>query len=180
MMRAFVALDLPDALRSALAMEQFLLPLPHKVPVGNLHLTLCFLGEVPPRQLEVAHEALADIRLPGFDLALRGLGLFGGDRPHSLHAQVVPNGALDRLARAVDRAARSAGLAPQARRFVPHVTLGRFRPLDPVQAGPLERAVIDRAGFAAGPVPIRDFVLYESRALGAGRRYDELARYPLG
>ena len=50
MIRAFLGLDLPEEVRSALAVEQFLLPLPRKVDPGQMHLTLVFLGEVPDRK----------------------------------------------------------------------------------------------------------------------------------
>jgi len=45
MIRAFLALDLPGDIRSALAVQQFLLPLPRRIEPALFHLTLVFLGE---------------------------------------------------------------------------------------------------------------------------------------
>jgi 2'-5' RNA ligase len=179
MIRAFVAVDLDDAMWSALAVQQFLLPLPRREPVENLHLTLTFLGEVPERQLEEVHEALSDLRLPAISLALAGLDMFGGDRPRLVYARVVPDEALLRLQRKVEGTARQAGVQTEARRFVPHITLGRFRPPGAEGAMRLERAVVEQAGFRAGPVPVREIVLFESIRLRDAARYGVLARYPL-
>jgi 2'-5' RNA ligase len=179
MIRSFVALDLPDTLRSALAVQQFLLPLPQKVPVENLHLTLLFLGEQPDHLLEAAHDAFAGLRLPGFDLELSGLGLFGGERPTSVHAEPLASDPLLRLQRKIATAARRARVDLPARRFVPHVTLGRFRPPPPEDRMRLERAVAMQGGFRAGPVPVSEFVLFRSTLTRHGSRYDDLARYPL-
>jgi 2'-5' RNA ligase len=180
MIRSFVALDLPDSLRSALAVQQFLLPLPQKVPVENLHLTLVFLGELPDAVLEEVHHAFAALRLPGFELELSGLGLFGGDRPTSVHAAAVASDPLTRLQRKIATAARRAGADLPGSRFLPHVTLGRFRPPPLEDRLRLERAVAMQGGFRAGPVAVEDFALYRSTLARGGSRYDVLARYPLG
>ena len=179
MIRAFVAVELDDATRSALAVQQFLLPLPRRAPVENLHLTLTFLGEVAERQLEEVHEALCGLRLPAFSLSLSGLDMFGGDRPRLVYARVVPDEPLLRLQRKVEGAARQAGLQTEARRFVPHITLGRFRPPGAEGTMRLERAIVEQAGFRAGPAPVRDVVLFESTRLRDAARYEVLARYPL-
>jgi 2'-5' RNA ligase len=179
MIRAFLALALDDRLRSALAVQQFLLPLPRREPVENLHLTLAFLGELPDRVLEDVHDAMTAVRVPAFDLTLSGLGLFGGDRPRLVYAAAAPDEGLLRLQRKVEVTARRAGAVIEARRFVPHVTLGRFRPPDSEAAMRLERAVVEQGGFHAGPVPVRDFVLYESIRLRDAARYEVLAGYPL-
>lgn len=179
MRRVFLGLDLPDAVRSALAVQQFLLPLPHKVPVELLHLTLVFVAEADDAGLEAAHEGWSALRLAGFPLALAGLGLFGGDRPRVAWAGVAPSDALIRLQARAERIARTAGLAVEHHRFAPHVTLGRFRPPDFAATAALERAVAAGADFAAGPWQVRDVVLWQSHLSGKGARYQELARYPL-
>lgn len=177
MIRAFLGLELPDAVRSALTVQQFLLPLPRRVDPAQLHLTLVFLGDCPPDRLEAAHEGFAALKVAGFPLALQGLGLFGGDRPTVAWAGVVPSEPLMRLQARAEQAARAAGLTPEHRRFTPHVTLGRFPPLRGPAAAPLERAVAETP-FAAGPWHVTDMVLWQSHLGPKGSRYDELARYP--
>lgn len=179
MPRVFVALTLPPEIRSSLTVVQFLLPLSRRVEPETFHLTLAFLDTMPDDLLRDVHDALEGIRSPAFALTLRGAGLFGGDRPRAAWAGVAACPALDRLQAKVEHAARRAGARPEARRFVPHVTLGRFPPPGPEDAMRLERAVAGQAGFAAGPFDVVDFVLMESHLSPKGARYDALARYPL-
>ena len=77
MIRAFLGIDLPPALRGALQLQQFLLPMPRKVEPESLHLTLVFLGDCPEPALEAAHEGFQTLRAHRFLLSLQGLGLFG-------------------------------------------------------------------------------------------------------
>lgn len=177
MKRVFLAIDLPDSIRTALAVQQFMLPLPRRVEPENLHLTLVFLGETPLPVLEAVHEAWERLRLPALSLHIQGFGLFGGARPRLCYAGFAPNPALMALQAKVETAARRAGALPEARRFAPHVTLGRFPPPAPEAVFRLERAVA--AGFELLPFEVREMVLYESHLGGRSARYDPLARYPL-
>ena len=68
MIRAFLGLDLPPALRGALQVQQFLLPLPRKVEPETLHLTLVFLGDCPDPALDIAHEGFETLRVQSFPL----------------------------------------------------------------------------------------------------------------
>jgi 2'-5' RNA ligase len=178
-MRVFVALDLPGEVRQRLNLLAFLLPLPRRVPPENMHITLSFLGEVSGPLAEEVHHALDALHAPAFALTLAGVGLFGGAQARAAYAGVAPEPLLAHLARKVETAARRAGAPPEQRRFVPHVTLGRFRPGE-ADAARLERAVVEHQGFTAGPFAVRDFVFYRSHLTGDGAAYEELARYPLG
>lgn len=179
MIRAFVAIELDEGLRSALAVQQFLLPLPVREPAESFHLTLAFLGGVPERRLEDAHERFGAIRAGAFPLALRGLGLFGGDRPRLAYAGVEHSDPLQRLQAKVSNAARRAGIEVEARKFVPHVTLGRFRPPGLEVAMRLERAVVEAAGFRAYPMQVLGFAMFQSFLGARGSRYEKLAEYSL-
>ncbi len=179
MMRLFVALPLPAALRQRLNLVQFLLPMPRRVDPEAMHLTLSFIGEVPGTLAEDVHAALSAVGHPPLSLRLAGLGLFGGAAPRNAHALVAPDPALVRLQRKVDTAVRQAGAAPEPRRFVPHVTLGRFPPLAGEAALRLERAVAEGAGLGPEPFAVQAFALYRSTLGRAGAHYEALAEYPL-
>ena len=182
MIRAFLALPLPDAVIAPLSLAQsrLRLPVPPARPVAreNLHLTLVFLGEQRPDMLEALHEELALRQPAGFTLRLDGLGVFGGDRPHNLHARVAPEPALSALQARLDRAARMQGMRPERRRFTPHVTLARLRPGD---IGPAALAgAIERVGaLDARPFAVDRFALFRSHLRRDGAQYDMLAEYPL-
>lgn len=178
MIRAFVALPLPADVRQRLAALTPMLPLRRCLPPESLHLTLAFLGELPEPAVEEAHYALEVVTAPSFSLSLRGIGTFGGDRPRLVYAGVAPEPALDRLHARVLTALRRAGLDPAARRFVPHVTLARLKPGE-VDLPRLEHAILDHAGFAAGPWEADRFALYRAHLGRGGAQYEELAAYPL-
>jgi 2'-5' RNA ligase len=179
MIRTFVGIGLNGDLRSSLAVQLFLLPLPKREPVENLHLTLVFLGEIEDCAIEAAHEAFSILRLNRISISLSGLGMFGGERPRLVYAAVTPSEPLLHLQRKVETAARGTGIKVEARRFVPHVTLGRFRPPGREVAMRIERAVVEQGAFRAGPVEVREFTLFRSQRSSFGSRYDVLATYPL-
>ncbi|MGY6410374.1 MAG: RNA 2',3'-cyclic phosphodiesterase [Alkalilacustris sp.] len=184
MIRAFVALPLPELLCQRLMLVQALLHLPRPVravPPQNLHLTLAFAGEQPTPVLEDLHHALEGLRAPGFDLALRGVEAFGGRAPRSVHAGVEPCPGLERLQRKVLRAMEEVGLAPERRRFTPHVTLARldWRRVAEADRERFLQAIVAQDGFRAGPARIEAFALYRSHLGREGPHYDELARYGL-
>ncbi|MDR5651659.1 RNA 2',3'-cyclic phosphodiesterase [Ruixingdingia sedimenti] len=179
MIRAFIALPLPEATRRQLTLIQFLLPLPRRVEPEGFHLTLCFLGDLPEPVVQEVHHALEAVAAAPFVLRLRGLGMFGGTRPRLVYAAADPDPALAALQRKVETAARRAGAAPESHRFVPHVTLGRFAPPPPETAMRIERAVAEGGGFACDPVQADAFALFRSHPGPSGSHYEELARYPL-
>lgn len=179
MIRAFLALPLPETVLSELRVQQFLLPLPRKVDPDSFHLTLVFLDEQSEPTLEAAHERFAQTRVPPFQLSLKSLGLFGGAKPRAAWAGVAPSEPLSRLQAKLDHAARSTGIATESRRFHPHVTLGRFHPPGPEETFRLERAIAAGSTFATPEWTVDHVLLYESRVTKQGSVYSELARYDL-
>ncbi len=178
MIRAFLGIDLPPAVRGALEVQQFLLPLPRKVDPADLHLTLVFLGDCPEPLLEAVHEGCEALKEPSFSLSLQGFGLFGKDKPHCAWAGVSPSRELVHLQAKLETIARQAGCKIDARKFTPHVTLGRFQPPSPVDAMRLERAVATTP-FGAGPWEVAELTLWQSHLSPKGTHYRVLARYPL-
>ncbi|MFN4159549.1 MAG: RNA 2',3'-cyclic phosphodiesterase [Gemmobacter sp.] len=180
MIRAFLALDPPEDIRARLTVLQFLLPLPRRVDPADFHLTLTWLGEVPDPVLAALDDDLSGLRAAPFALNLASVGLFGGGAPRAVWAGLAPCEPLTRLQARTDRLARQAGARIEARRFLPHVTLGRFAPPAPDAALRLERAVVAEAGFRAGPWPVTTLTLFRSwPSVREGPRYERLADYPL-
>ena len=88
MIRLFVALALPAAIKAQLALLSGGIPGAKWVPPENYHLTLRFIGEVESWRAEEVDEALANIRARPFELSLRGVGLFEkAGRIGSLHTR---------------------------------------------------------------------------------------------
>ncbi|MBI1218989.1 MAG: RNA 2',3'-cyclic phosphodiesterase [Rhodobacteraceae bacterium] len=177
MIRVFVALPVPEPVRADLARLQSLLPLPRPLDPEGFHLTLAFLGDLPEPQLDEAHLALGALHPPVFSLAVQGAALFGGDRPRVVYAALVPDPTLITLKAKVETALRRVGLEPEARRFTPHVTLGRVRP-NRAEVTRLQDAVAATTGFAAAPWPVEGFGLWRSDPAPGGRGYTEMVHYP--
>lgn len=183
-MRLFLAADLPDELREALARARERL---ERDATGwrwlrpeAVHLTLRFLGDVDEgRDLGArggwrnAAAAAAPI-----ELTLGAAGCFPAHgAPRVLWIGVrerATGGALEGLAAALERMAREAGWAPESRPFRPHLTLARrargARPQRP-PGGPADEAP---AGL------VERLVLYRSHLDPGGARYTALDSYPLG
>jgi 2'-5' RNA ligase len=133
-MRLFVALNLPQDVRTALwaataTLREAGLPV-RWVGAPQLHLTMHFLGEVSDRQAEHALQAVVSAAAPGGPVALHvhGVGAFpslGNPRVVWIGIQATPE-----LAELHDRLAgclMEAGFECDTRPFHPHVTLGRIK-----------------------------------------------------
>ncbi|MFV0491289.1 MAG: RNA 2',3'-cyclic phosphodiesterase [Pseudorhodobacter sp.] len=177
--RVFFGIELPPWLRNRLAIEQHRLRLPHHVDPEDLHLTLVFLGETPPDLLEASHEAADALAMPGFTLAPQGMGLFGKSRPRNLWAGLAPCPPLLALQSKLETALHRVGAAPEKRRFLPHITLGRFPPTHPPESTRLETLVAGAGDFSTDPFPVQEFVLFRSQPQGTAPHYTPLARYGL-
>lgn len=180
-MRSFVAIPLPDTVSTALAAVQAAVPIGRIVPPENLHLTLFFLGEQSAAMVEEAHFALETLRHTAFDLTLRGLDIFGGAAPQSLHINAEPAPSLSELQKRVRSRLHGLGLPGDGHRFIPHVTLARFgKSLTPDEAGKLGRFLAARADLRLPAFRVTSFGLFESIRTSDGPYYDMLAEYPLG
>jgi len=181
-MRLFFALPLPDAIQRELASLRTDLGKARWAPAAQLHVTLRFLGEVDDETADrVVAEVTADRQAapwPTLRLAVRGLELFGGlRRPRVLFAGLVPKEPVGIVAASIERSVVRAGLAPEARPFVAHVTLARFARAD---TGRLSAFLRDRASFATEAFDVPEAILYRSTLTPSGAVHTPLHRFPTG
>src|ERR1700730_7675425 len=97
MLRLFVGIELPPALRLRLSLLCTGLPGARWVDPGNLHLTLRFSGEVDEGMASDIDAALVRIRAPPFAVTLAGAGSFGGERPRLLWVGIEDSAPLFQL-----------------------------------------------------------------------------------
>ena len=176
MMRLFVALALPDAVTDGLVLLQGGIPGARWNTREQLHLTLRFIGEVDGRDAQGIDDALASIRAPRFTLELKGVGEFGGRNPRALWAGVRDGERLEHLQRKVESAVQRVGIAPEERKFSPHVTLARLR------GAPRDRVITflsAHALYASGPFDVNAFILYSSTLTPNGSLYRPERSYRL-
>jgi RNA 2',3'-cyclic 3'-phosphodiesterase len=175
MPRLFTGIELPEEIVGRLSMLRAGLSGAVWIDPENYHITMRFAGDMTDAQANDFADALAEIRFDSFDLEMSGLGSFGGNKPRALWAGIKPSLELDTLQKAHERAARLAGLPPETRNFVPHVTLARLRNVSPYAAA---EYLAMHGGFFAAPFTIERFVLFSSRPNQGGGPYLVEEGYP--
>jgi len=176
MLRLFVGIEFPPELKLELSLLCSGVPGARWVDPGNLHLTLRFIGEITEDLAADVDEALAELTARRLTLQLAGTGVFGGNKPHALWVGVERHPDLVRLRDKIEQALIRTGLAPEQRRFAPHVTLARLRD------APLDRLgdyLAAHGQFRARPLPVDHFSLIASFPTKAGSVYEDQADYPL-
>lgn len=183
-MRAFIAINLPDEVRAAIAHAAGPVRSASAirwVEPESMHITLQFLGHVDDARVREIELALADATVAAqpFDMQLGSFGAFpSARRARVLWAGVAPDAPLMELQSAVEQALTPLGFEPEARDFHPHVTVGRAaRGANPVAVAPVAAALLGRE--MAGSVRVASIELMESRLSRAGARYSVVRSFPL-
>ena len=187
--RVFVAVDVGDAVRreaarvvSALQMKLEAAKTPPKiswVKPAALHVTIRFLGEVEPAEVERITPLLAPpIAMAPFDVHWRGIGTFPNNRhPRALWLGVI-NGAAQLAAIEAEVSKRLTGAAVELdeRALLPHLTLGRVKMAG---AGIDWPKVLQSAEVKNAASRIDRVTLYQSKLSQYGPHYTELVSAPL-
>ena len=90
MPRLFVGLEVPEDIGSALSMMRGGLPGARWIDPSDYHLTLRFIGDIDRRAARDIEDELAEIDHEPISVTINGLGVFGGDKPHTLFAGITP------------------------------------------------------------------------------------------
>jgi 2'-5' RNA ligase len=185
-MRLFVAIDLDDRARAAIAAEQDRIRRglihgtpPRWTPPDQMHLTLAFLGEVNPAiAAQLQEELSTPIALDAFELVFAGSGVFPPHgAPRALWIGTREGTAeLQSLQREIGRRLAGRGIALESRPFTPHLTVGRWK-----SSRPSDRRRVLQHGRdkVIARLRIDHATLYQSRLSAQGSVYTELARATL-
>ncbi|TAK46883.1 MAG: RNA 2',3'-cyclic phosphodiesterase [Xanthobacteraceae bacterium] len=168
MPRLFTGLEIPPEIGQVLSGLRGGLPGARWIDPANYHVTLRFIGDIDDH---IAHEiasTLLRVRRRPFEVALQGLTSFGGRKPRAVVATVAPSRQILELQAELERLIQRVGLAPEGRKFTPHVTLARLREAS-------NQDVADylsvRGYFPAQVFTVARFVLFSSRASVGGGPY---------
>jgi 2'-5' RNA ligase len=175
-LRLFIAAPIPEEIADRLLTLESDMPGAAWRRREQFHLTLRFIGEVDESLAREIDSALGQIVAAPFEIALAGAGSFGGKEPSALWAGVDAPADLARLAASCESAVRRAGLAPEGRKFKPHVTLAY---LHGTTDSEVARFLAATGAFRTEPFWIDHFCMYSSRATRSGSVYVEEAVYPL-
>ncbi|MDX6654341.1 MAG: 2,3-cyclic 3-phosphodiesterase [Solirubrobacterales bacterium] len=183
--RVFVALDLPEPVREGLTAwgkAELVDPALRPTRPESLHLTLVFLGDREPTEVEAIAAVVKRSGAPAPMLKLEDPISLPRRRRASLFALPAPSPAASDLQRGLVERLVTAGLHGRERRdFWPHVTVARVRPEGRGSRRPA--AVTRRPGdlpeglkHAFGSVRL---ALYRSELQSGGSRYVPLAQVEL-
>ena len=189
--RLFVALDLPEGVREALAewqRRELTDPALRLVPPENLHITLVFLGW----QAEKDFERIADAALgrggrpppaPEVELLPEPVGRPPGGRPRLYAIEGSAPAVVELQAAVSARLERERLYKPEKRPFWTHLTVARVKPeKGEAGSGGASRGGGEAAGAAAEHVfafrPTR-LVVFRSHLHPSGARYEPMAELEL-
>ncbi|NMC53851.1 MAG: RNA 2',3'-cyclic phosphodiesterase [Chloroflexi bacterium] len=133
--RSFIAIHLPEEIRVQL--ESIINQLKAGCPCAsvrwvqsqNIHLTLKFLGDISPKNLKILTDLLESetAKHAAFEFNVGKLGAFpNAQRPSVIWVGVESSEALLHLQHRIDVETQRLGYASEARKFSPHLTLGRI------------------------------------------------------
>ena len=187
-MRCFIAIDIPEEIRTDLASFQKELAGRVDIRKGDLkwmepasmHLTLKFLGEVPDNGIVEVCNIVRDVadRHGAFDFGVRQAGAFGGRS-----ARVLWVGAgldcpeLLELQHDLEDELAAAGWPKEGRQFTGHLTLCRIR--NSKAGEKLGKLIEQYEDYDLGIARAEALVVYESQLTPQGPLYTPLGNYRL-
>ncbi len=148
----------------------------------HMHLTMNFLGDVPMIEVPAVCKVVADAVKPftPFDVEMANIGVFPNyDNPRTIWLGVGDGSdQLIALHTALSNGLADLGFKAEARRFHPHLTLGRVRSL-PEGPGELAGTLKQFAEFEAGPMMISEVTVFSSTLGRHGPTHEPLGHAEL-
>jgi 2'-5' RNA ligase len=187
-MRCFIAIDIDEQIRKALALLQD--ELRGKADIKrsdakwvnpeNIHLTLKFLGEIKDEQVVDVCNITGDVvgRHESFELHVESVGHFGGKSARVLWVGTGQNiDKLLQLQQDLEQQLDLAGWPRENRKFSGHLTLCRIRN---TRAGiKLAQLAQQYKDFKLGAMPADSVSVYQSQLTPQGPVYTVLGKYEL-
>ena len=183
--RCFIALEIPERIQNQLARIQGTLRNQIQkaswVKPSNIHLTLKFLGDVDPEELESIGEAIEGVasRHRSFALRVGGLGAFPNfARPRVMWAGVKVGGErVSVLAQDINVALSDCGFPLETKRFNPHLTIARLK--ERIDLRPYANQYRQYDHIDGAEMSVNTISLIQSQLHPTGAIYSTLQSYSL-
>lgn len=181
MPRLFIAIHLPQAVKSGLLRLKTSIPTARWSDNRQFHLTLRFLGDIDQNRVGNVESALSQIALPAFEMSLKGVGCFPENinKPtRVLWAGISAPKTLFDLQKQVELAMIGAGFGEQDKPFSPHITLARLKTDKPL--GVVKSFLDANRDYVSEIFQVTHFALVESRLDPRGAVYTDRRFFELG
>jgi 2'-5' RNA ligase len=185
LIRSFLAIDLPTAIKERLAGQIRILSPGTSgikwVETRQIHLTLKFFGSILAELIDEINEStkLVTLKKQPFSLSIRGVGGF----PHIRRPRIIWAGlsqdleALLKLVEELEIVYEKIGIAREERSFHPHLTLGRNKTNQPNEK--LFQRLSAWAEEESEPFGVEEITLYKSDLKPFGPVYSKICSFPL-
>jgi RNA 2',3'-cyclic 3'-phosphodiesterase len=188
LLRTFIALEIPPELQQLIHKETAHLrnrigTLVRWVPPGNMHLTLKFLGNISPTNVDIVTQMMraeADACQP-FVMQVGGLASFPSPkRPRVIYIGLQAPAELETLQHGIESATTRLGYESEERGFSPHLTIGRVRQnISASDQQQIRRALEETQIDSLGTARVDSVQLYNSDLKPTGSVYTRLFSAPL-
>ena len=189
LLRTFIAVEIPREIQSAIYQStvnlrqtinqsyiRWVLP-------QNIHITLKFLGDVSPANLELLKQMLKaeTAQVDPFSIQVGALGVFPGLRhPRVIWIGIDAPPALESLQRGIETATTRLGYEAENRPYSPHLTIARFNQRISTTELPQVRTILEKTSIGIlGKVYIDAVHLFKSDLKPSGVVYSRLYTAPL-
>lgn len=178
--RLFIGLSIPapQILELQSRLSSLHLPIEWQEP-DKFHLTLNFLGRVPDDKLSALTKIVTGMSrsFSKINLEFPFLETLYQRHDPTLIYLAVSSPEVIELQKNLSQALSSISL-PQPHRFMPHVTIGKFKKADPIQTKRFAELVND---FDYQPIPsvtVGEIILYKSFLSRSGSHYQKMEVFP--
>jgi RNA 2',3'-cyclic 3'-phosphodiesterase len=194
-MRIFIGIDLDPEIRARITRfvegVQGFASNARWVQPESLHITLKFIGERSPDQVEAITGSLQWIESPTFAIRCAEYGFFPTAKaPRVFWIGIQAGPQLAALAESIDITTAELGVPHEDRVYSPHLTLARAgarsgSPKWRMDDGPnsafagLEKRLAAMGELDFGTMTATEFILYQSQLSPKGSKYTKLQRFPL-
>ena len=188
LLRTFIALEIPRELQQIIHKETAHLrntigALVRWVPPGNVHLSLKFLGNISPANLDILTQMIrAEAEsCQSFVMQVNGLASFPSPkRPRVIYIGLQAPAELKTLQHGIESATTRLGYESEERGFSPHLTVGRVRQnISASDQQKIRRALEETQIDSLGTARVDSVHLFNSDLKPTGAVYTRLFSAPL-
>ena len=175
-MRLFFALIPPANIRQQLLLSMGGVEYARWQSDEQLHVTVRYVGDVDGPQADLLIAETDRLRFSAIETRLDGAGHFmRRDYVEQLWIGLSPQQPLADLHGKLDRTCVRAGLEPEGRKYVPHITVARL----PRSAGPVISFLEHNGNLDSAPFSFGRLLLMKSHLRKAGSQYVPIAEWDM-